>query len=141
MRRLPLFIFIAVMLTACSVGDDRAATGAAEVAVEYNPVLTDSLIAHESGASQADYAAMIDQCRALNRRVAEKLRNVNLTDSMTEAQIDSVMKILADDKEVTGLEHHSQKLLTILARADLDEANRDRYAAMVEEAERLLRQL
>lgn len=141
MRRIPLMIFVAVMLAACTAGNDRVAADTEAVAAEYSASLTDSLIAHESGASQADYAAMIDQCRALNRRVAEKLRNVNLTDSMTDAQIDSVMKILADDKEVAGLERHSQKLLTILARADLDEANRDRYAAMVEEAECLLRQL
>lgn len=91
--------------------------------------------------TQADYARIIEQCRAINSLMAERLKRFDFSASMTAERMDSLMAVLRADSVMPVLEEQSRTLLVVLQNADLDEANRDRYDSMIADAERALRSL
>ncbi len=146
--RYDFLIVLALAVTSCgSHRESGSDTDSTIVAIDtvYSPNKTSSLIdkagATASGLSQHEYAEMIEQCRALNRKVASKLADMHFTRDMTDEQIEAAMNKLQNDPEVPVLEEQSRKLLLILQNADLNPENRERYARMVADAEASLRRL
>ncbi len=88
--------------------------------------------------TQDDYAAVIGQCSAINRKLVEKLRQVDFKSGMTTEEIEAAMSRLQNDSTLPRLEAQNRELLVILQNADLDTANTRRYDAMVEEVRRSL---
>lgn len=135
-----LLIATVLLLTACGGGKQSSAgdastdtTGNATVDTIYRAAATDSLLALTSP-NQAAYAAMIEQCRAINHILTDKLAAIDFRSDMTDAEIDSAMAKLQNDRDIPQLEEHSRALLLKLQNADLDEANRARYDRMVADA-------
>lgn len=147
MKQLIIALFVVLSFSACSPGGSNSEkSGEVDSAVTesvdtvYNAVVTDSLL-KKTGPTQADYAAMIEQCRAINRKLTDKLTAINFKSDMTDAEIDAAMKKLQGDEEIPRLEEQSRKLLIALQNADLDLANRNRYDRMVADAAAALMRL
>lgn len=145
MKRILLLAAVAAFIVGCSDNKkspvvDNASSSEAVVDTVYNASLADSLIKTDKP-SQAEYAAMIEQCRAINRKLTDKLAAIDFRPDMTDAQIEAAMAKLEDDKEIPTLEAQSRALLCTLQNADLDQANRDRYDRMVADAAAALSKL
>ncbi|MCM1482716.1 MAG: hypothetical protein NC043_00135 [Muribaculaceae bacterium] len=151
MKRIAFIILAACVLMSCGGNKDAAteASGTPVSAVSvpadgsYSPAAVDSLIvlAHDGRElSQADYAAMIQQCSAINRLLMEKLKKVDFKSGMTDEEINTAMERLNTDTLIPRLERGSRELLVVLQNADLDTANTRRYDEMVEEVRRGLGQ-
>lgn len=147
MKQLVIALFFLLSFSACAPGGSTSekSVEADSIATEsvdtvYNAVVTDSLLA-KTVPTQADYAAMIEQCRAINRKLTDKLAAINFKSDMTDAEIDAAMKMLQGDEEIPRLEEQSRKLLVVLQNADLDLSNRNRYDRMVSDAAAALMRL
>lgn len=138
----------ALICSSCSgsngAGSGSEPTGSA-VAVpadgSYSASATDELIQMAQDGkelTQDDYAAVIGQCSAINRKLVEKLRQVDFKSGMTTEEIEAAMSRLQNDSTLPRLEAQNRELLVILQNADLDTANTRRYDAMVEEVRRSL---
>ena len=136
----------AIICSSCSGSNGAGSepTGSA-VAVpsdgSYSASATDELIQMAQDGkelTQDDYAAVIGQCSAINRKLVEKLRQVDFKSGMTTEEIEAAMSRLQNDSTLPRLEAQNRELLVILQNADLDTANTRRYDAMVEEVRRSL---
>lgn len=140
-----MILIAAVSLGSCSGGGaTQQAEDSSGVVVDtvYVKATAESLIEKsksEGQLSQADYAAMIEQCRAICRILAEKISSVEFKEDMTDSEINAAMERLQADKELPELERQSREMLVVLQNADLDKANMARYDRMVSDVETALR--
>ena len=145
-RIIPLLALFA-LLCSCSGSSKHAAQEADTLTIDtvYSPTRTLELIDKAMGGghamTQTEYAEMIEQSRAINRCLVERLRATNFNADMSEEEIRAAIESLRADTVMTALESQSRKLLLLLQNADLDAANRDRYASMAADAESGLRSL
>lgn len=144
MKKILLCLGAATMiLTSCggkSTAEKTEAEEAIEVAVpadgSYDSAATDELIQSAKDGeklSQAYYAAVINQCSAINRLLIQKLSDVEFKSGMTDEEINAAMDKLQNDSLLPRLEAQNRELLVILQNAKLDSANTRRYETMVEE--------
>lgn len=146
MKKFLIFAVALLALAGCSKGSGEQGTNSENIVVDtiYNSKATEQLLeknGSDKALTQADYAAMIEQCRAINRILADKLMAVDFKEDMSDEEIARAMAELQNDKDIPMLERQSRELLVALQNADLDEGNVARYDRMVRDAEAALRRL